>query len=126
MYSQFFLISLNEKGSFFKPLMFEFPEEKTSYEDIESKIMFGEAFLICAFYERYEGIKKFNLPNSNFNEYPSGKTILNFNDENKIIKLSGKLDKIYIFLRGGFIVPMQNTFDKFILNSIKLRDEKLN
>ena len=58
MHSQFFLISLNEMGSFFKPLMFEFPEEKTSYEDVESKIMFGEAFLIYAFYEKGEKIKK--------------------------------------------------------------------
>ena len=40
IYSQLFLISLNEKGSFFKPLMFEFPEERISYEDIESRIMF--------------------------------------------------------------------------------------
>ena len=126
MYSQFFLISLNEKGSFFKPLMFEFPEEKTSYEDIESKIMFGEAFLLCTFYERSEGIKKFKLPNANFNDYPTGKSIINHDQENKIIELSGKLDKIYIFLRGGFIVPGQNTFDKFILNSLKLRDENIN
>ena len=32
MYSQLFLISLNEKGSFFKPLMFEFPEDGYSYD----------------------------------------------------------------------------------------------
>ena len=126
MYSQFFLISLNEKGSFFKPLMFEYPEEKTSYEDIESKIMFGEAFLICAFYERSEDNKNFVLPNDNFNEYPTGKSIMNYNQKNKKIELSGQLDKIYIFLRGGFIVPSQNTFNKFILNSLKLRDEKIN
>jgi alpha-glucosidase (family GH31 glycosyl hydrolase) len=51
MYSQLFLISLNERGSFFKPIMFEFPEDINSYEDIESKIMIGEAFLLCAFYD---------------------------------------------------------------------------
>ena len=126
IYSQFFLISLNEKGSFFKPLMFEFPEEENSYQNIESKIMFGEAFLICAFYERNEGAKKFYLPNNNFNEFPSGNTIINYGDENRIIELSGKLDKLYIFLRGGYIVPYQNVFNKYILNSVKLRDEKLN
>jgi alpha-glucosidase (family GH31 glycosyl hydrolase) len=126
MYSQFFLISLNEKGSFFKPLMFEFPEDKASYEDIESKIMFGESFLLCTFYGSSEGAKKFNLPNSNFNEYPSGKSIINSGKENNMLELSGKLDKLYLFLRGGSIVPSQNTFDKFILNSLKLRDEKLN
>ena len=126
MYSQFFLISLNEKGSFFKPLMFEFPEDKASYEDIESKIMFGESFLLCTFYGASESVRKFTLPNSNFNEYPSGKSIIENGKEDNIIELSGKLDKLYLFLRGGSIVPSQNTFDKFILNSLKLREEKLN
>ena len=126
MYSQFFLISLNEKGSFFKPLMFEFPEDKASYEDIESKIMFGESFLLCTFYGASESVRKFILPNSNFNEYPSGKSIIDSGKEDNIIELSGKLDKLYLFLRGGSIVPSQNTFDKFILNSLKLREEKLN
>ena len=126
MYSQFFLIGLNEKGGFFKPLMFEYPEENASYENIESKILFGEAFLICAFYDRSEENKKFFLPDDNFNDYPTGKSIINKGDENTTIELSGKFDKIYIFLRGGKIIPYQNVFEKFILNSIKLRDEKIN
>ena len=128
MYSQFFLISLNEKGSFFKPLMFEFPDDETSYEDIESKIMFGEAFLLCTFYENNEDSKKFKFPNSNFNLYPSGKTLFNYDEKenNKIAELSGKLDDIHLFLRGGFIVPYQNVFDNYILNTQRLRDEKIN
>ena len=126
MYSQFFLISLNEKGSFFKPIMFEFPEERKSYEDIESRIMFGEAFLICTFYDSNEEDKTFIFPKSNFNEYPSGKTIIYYEEENRKIKLSGKLNITHIFLRGGFIVPYQNTFDKYIMNTIQLRDEKMN
>jgi len=130
MYSQFFLISLNEKGSFFKPLMFEFPEDETSYEDIESKIMFGEAFLLCTFYENNENSKKFKFPNSNFNLYPSGKPLFNYDEKenNKIMiaELSGKLDNIHLFLRGGFIVPYQNVFDNYILNTQRLRDEKIN
>ena len=126
IYSQLFLISLNEKGSFFKPLMFEFPEEKISYEDIESRIMFGEAFLICAFYDNNEDEKEFDLPKSNFNRYPTGVSTMNYEEGNKKIKLSGKLDQLHIFLRGGYIVPYQNTFDKYILNTMKLREEKLN
>ena len=126
IYSQLFLISLNEKGSFFKPLMFEFPEERISYEDIESRIMFGEAFLICAFYDNNEDEKEFDFPKSNFNKYPSGISIMNYDEGNKKIKLSGELNKLHIFLRGGFIVPYQNTFNKYILNTIKLREEKLN
>ena len=126
MYSQLFLISLNEKGSFFKPVMFEFPEERNSYENIESRVMFGEAFLICTFYDKSEEDKEFVFPNSHFNKYPRGKPIINYDDENRKISLSGKLNALHIFLRGGFIIPYQNTFEKYILNSMKLRDEKLN
>ena len=129
IYSQLFLISLNERGSFFKPVMFEFPNDNSSFEDIESKIMFGEAFLVCAFNTVNETEKLFKLPNANLNEYPSGKIISNYEEEEgegKIINLSGKLDMLHVFLRGGFIVPYQNTFDKYILNSLKLRDEKIN
>jgi alpha-glucosidase (family GH31 glycosyl hydrolase) len=125
MYSQLFLISLNEKGSFFKPVMFEFPEDKNSYEDIENKIMFGEAFLICAFNEVNEKDKEFTLPKEGFNRYPTGKLILDKNDANNKITLSGKLDEVHIFLREGFIIPKQNTFEKYILNTMKLREEKI-
>ena len=61
IYSQLFLISLNERGSFFKPPMFEFLEEEFPYADFESRIMFGEAFLICAFYDNNEDEKEFDL-----------------------------------------------------------------
>ena len=125
MYSQLFLISLNEKGSFFKPIMFEFPEDDYSYEDIESKIMIGEAALLCAFHEINEKDKEFLLPNATFNKYPNGKSIMNQEDKNNKIVLSGKLDEIHLFLREGFIVPKQNTFDKYIMNTMKLREEKL-
>ena len=128
MYTQFFLIGLTEKGSFFKPLMFEFDNEEASFEDIESKIMIGESFLLCAFFEDNENPKNFTFPNSHFNYYPSGKNLINYDDaeNNKVIELSGKFDEIHLFVRGGFIVPYQNTFDKYILNSEKLKDEKMN
>ena len=130
-YSEFFLISLNEKGSFFKPLMFEFPDAESSFEDIESKILIGEAFLLCAFFEDNENPKTFSFPNSNFNYYPSGKTLFNYDkeeDERKknIIDLSGNLDQIHLFLRGGFIVPYQNISEKYIQNTEQLRNEKIN
>ena len=125
MYSQLFLISLNEKGSFFKPVMFVYPEDQSSYEDIESKIMLGDALLLCVFNDVNEMSKEFTLPDSGFNRYPNGKRIINKNDENRKISLSGKLDEINIFLREGFIIPKQNTFEKYIMNTNKLREENL-
>ena len=130
-YSQFFLISINEKGSFFKPLMFEFPDSEASFEDIESKILVGEAFLLCAFFENNENSKTFSLPNSNFNYYPSGKILINYDEKEddgkkNMIELSGKLDEIHLFLRGGYIVPYQDINGKYIPNTEKLKDEKIN
>lgn len=51
---------------------------------------------------------------------------MNNGQENNTIKLSGNLDLLHIFMRGGYIIPYQNTFDKYILNSQKLREEKIN
>ena len=129
-YSQLYLVSLNEKGGFFKPVMFEYPNDMYSYENIESKIMLGEAILICAFFDNDEKDKEFILPNSNFNLYPSGKNIINYSSEDDINlrkkTLSGKLSELHIFVRGGYILPMQDTFSKFILNTHYLREEKIN
>jgi alpha-glucosidase (family GH31 glycosyl hydrolase) len=125
-YSQLFLISLNEKGGFFNPVMFEFPEDDDSYYDIENRIMLGDSFLLCPFFENNENDKEFIFPNSNWNKYPSGESILTFNDIDRKIKLSWKKDEIHIFLRGGYIIPMQDTFGKYIMNTFYLRLEKLN
>ena len=129
-YSQMFLVSLNEKGGFFKPIIFEYPDDKNSYDDIESKIMLGEAFLICTFFENEEKNKTFILPNSNFNSYPTGNNMLNYSEKSysslRKKNLSGKLNELHLFMRGGYIIPMQNTFDNYIMNTYYLRLEKLN
>ena len=130
-YSQLFLVSLNEKGAFFKPVMFEYPLDKNSYDDIESKIMLGEALLLCAFFENHEKNKTFIFPNSNFNMYPSGYAVVNYTNEsnysNKLRKsLSGKLNELHLFMRGGYIIPMQDTFDNYVMNTYYLRQQKIN
>ena len=134
IYSQFFLISLNEKGAYFKPLMFEFPDDDASYENIEDKIMVGEALLLCAFYDDNQNSKKFKFPNANFNSFPDGKSIVshvaddnnNNLEKNKVIELSGNLDVIHLFVRGGFILPYQNVNEKYVMNTKQLRNEKIN
>ena len=105
IYSQFFLISLNEKGAYFKPLMFN------------------------------QNAKKFKFPNANFNSFPDGKSIVshvaddnsnNNLEKNKVVELSGNLDVIHLFVRGGFILPYQDTNEKYIINTKQLRNEKIN
>lgn len=110
--------------------MFEFPSDKNSYEDIESKIMLGEALSLGAFFDPEEKNKTFIFPNSNFKVFPSGNTILNYTNSSflqmKKKNLSGKLSELHLFMRGGYIIPTQDTFDKYIMNTYYLRQEKLN
>ena len=109
--------------------MFEFPEDEASHENIEDKIMIGESLLLCAFYDNNKNSKKFKFPNSNFNSYPNGNSVINFSKENNNneLELSGKLDEIHLFLRGGFILPYQDiNEEKYIINTEKLREEKIN
>ena len=128
-YSQLFLVSLNEKGGFFKPVMFEFPDDIYSYHKMENIVMVGEALLICTFFENEEKDKNFTFPNANFNRYPNGENIINYSDNINIkreISLSGKKDELHIFVRGGYIIPMQDTLTKYVMNTFYLRQEKLN
>ena len=53
----------------------------------------------------------------------------NYNKEensDKEIELSGKKNELHIFLRGGYIIPMQDIFNKYVMNTFYLRQEKLN
>ena len=133
-YSQLFLVSLNEKGGFFKPVMFEYPDDIYSYDNIKDRIMVGEAFLLCPFYDDEEIDKSFIFPNDNYNRYPNGENINTYSEEteeindknNRVIKLSGKKNELHIFLRGGYIIPMQETLNKYVMNTFYLRHQKLN
>ena len=110
-------------------MMFEFPDDINSYDNFENRIMLGEAFLICPFFDNEEKDKKFIFPNAHFNKYPNGENIINYteeNDNNREIKLSGKKNELHIFLRGGYIIPMQDTLNKYVENTFYLRHERLN
>ena len=72
--------------------------------------------------------------NDNYNRYPIGENINTYSEEteeindknNRVIKLSGKKDELHIFLRGGYIIPMQETLNKYVMNTFYLRHQKLN
>ena len=67
-----------------------------------------------------------SFPNGNWNLYPSGESIIRENDNERQKELSGKFEDINIYLRGGCIIPFQDTFNKFINNSYYLRQENMN
>ena len=126
-YSQMFKISLGESGSFFKPLFFNFPNDNNTYDNIDSNAMIGDAFYLIPNFNIDDNIKDIEsyFPNANWNYFPLFTSFINF-DKNKEsgskINLKGDYDKIHLFMRGGFIIPYQDTFSTSIKNSRDLRN----
>ena len=124
-YTSLFKVSLGEKGSFFKPLFFEyFSDEKTTVDMAES-FMVGDAFIVFPVFKNETDDIEVYMPKDDWSKFPSGEIYRSKNDGNgKKIKLSGEFGLIHIFMRGGQIFPFQNTFNKFIANTKALSKEK--
>ena len=125
-YSEMVFIGLNEKSSLFKPVFYTFPYDDLSYEHIDERVMIGDSFILFpVFTDDVKNFKK-NFPNGNWNLYPNGESIIKENETNRNKEISGKFEDINIYLRGGCIIPFQDTFNKYISNSYYLRQEKMN
>ena len=127
-YSQMFKISLGESGSFFKPLFFNFPNDKNTYDNIDSNAMIGDAFYLIPNFNIEDNIKDIEayFPNANWNYFPSFVNFITFDkkkDSGSKINLKGYYDIIHLFMRGGFIIPYQDTFSVSIKNSRDLRNQ---
>ena len=124
-YSNLFKVSLGEKGSFFKPLFFDYPLDSNTYIDMAESFMIGDAFLIYPIYKNETDDVEVYLPKDDWNIFPTGEIYKTKKDwTGGKIKLSGEFNNINIFMRGGQIFPFQNTFNKFIANSKALSKEK--
>ena len=126
IYSHLFATSLNEKVGFFNPVFFSFPNDLESYNNMDEKAMVGDAFILFPIFDEKTDNITVKLPPGKWNYYPSGKMLKEYEDNDRNVTLSGEFDIIHLYMRGGFIVPWQNTFDKYIQNSYYLRQENLN
>ena len=126
IYSYLFSVSLNEKVGFFNPVFFNYPNDPESYNKIDEKAMVGDAFILFPIFEDDENKnKEMIFPPGKWNYYPNGKIFKDYNEDRQII-LSQNLDIIHLYMKGGMIIPNQNTFDKYIQNSFYLRNESIN
>ena len=124
-YTNLFKVSLGEKGSFFKPLFFEYYSDLNTTLDIAESFMVGDAFLIYPIYKDETDDIEVYMPKDDWSIFPTGEIFKSKGDwEGGKIKLSGEFNLIHIFMRGGQIFPYQNTFNKFIPNSNALNKEK--
>ena len=123
-YTELFKVSLGEKGSFFKPLFFNYYSDENTYINIGESFMIGDAFVVYPIFSDETDNIEVYLPKDDWNVFPSGENIKNKSDESEVISLSGEFNRINIFMRGGYIFPYQDTFNKYIANTHYLNKEK--
>ena len=115
IYSQMMLISIGEKGSYFKPAFFEFINDDILYKDyyMNRYIMAGSCLYYIPNLNKNDWSYKGYFPNWNFNKFPSGEKVFTYDSSrNKgyYLKLSGDYDILNIYIKGGSIIPYQNVF----------------
>jgi len=127
-YTQIFMISLGIKGAYFKPCFFEFPEDEILFNEmnvLNTHIMLGDSFLFIPNLNKLDSDYLAYFPNSNFNKFPEGDIFVDYIKERTMGQfkaLSGGYLDINIFLRGGKIIPYQNSDDVF--STIDLRRKR--
>ena len=123
-YTELFKVSLGEKGSFFKPLFFDYFSDENAYINPGESFMIGDAFVIYPIFSNEVGNIDVYLPKDDWSVFPTGEIIRNKSDEGGIISLTGEFNHVNIFMRGGYIFPYQDTFNKYVANSHYLKNEK--
>jgi alpha-glucosidase (family GH31 glycosyl hydrolase) len=118
-YSELFLISLGEFGSFFKPVFFEYPNDLNTYENISDCAMIGRKLLLYPLFQNETNDIEAYFPNDDWNYMNGSKLLIKKNDTNvgTYLNISGEFNIIHLYIRGGNIIPFQdsthvrNTYD---------------
>ena len=94
IYSHLFAAHLNEKVGFFNPVFFYYPNDPESYNNMNEKIMIGDAFILFPIFTNETSNINRTFPPGRWHYFPSGKILINETD-NRTQTLSGELDKIH-------------------------------
>jgi len=95
------------------PLFFEFPNDDTAFKEIENSILVGKSVLVS--FALYPGQKTINqyFPNNDWYELTTGKHVIKYNPKTPntgtFIKLQASFEYNNMHLRGGKIIPYQDT-----------------
>lgn len=124
-YTELFKISLGKSGAFFKPVFFEFYNDEKAYEKIDESAMLGNSLILYPVFSNETDDINVYLPNDDWNIYPTGEIFKNKSEgiSGEDITLSGEYNHINIFMRGGRIIPYQETFEKYVPNTAALNEE---
>lgn len=125
-YSNMYLISLGEKGSFFKPVFFNYINDNKTYDKIDYVAMIGDSFILFPLFQNETTDIDGYFPNDDW-YYINGKSLLkkkSSGNEGTTLKLSGAFDIIHLYLRGGSIIPYQDT-STYVKNTYELQQKPL-
>jgi alpha-glucosidase (family GH31 glycosyl hydrolase) len=110
-YTEMMQVSManNTFYTFYKPMFFEFPEDKEAYNDIANNVMIGEAIKTSVNAKSAtQNLTSFYFPAGTWCSLfePIGQCVSS--DKGHWLEMDSHLDKSYAHLRERFIVPMQN------------------
>ena len=126
-YSEMFKISIGRSGSFFKPVFFNFPHDKETYNIIDSSLMLGNSFIFFPIFKDGENGIKVYFPNEDWN-YINGSILFNkeiSKDNGKNVNLTTKYSDHHLYIKGGVIFTQQDTFNEPVKNTDDLRKRRL-
>ena len=122
-YTEIFKISIGEKAAFFKPVFFEYYSDEQAYKNVDESFMLGEALIVYPIFSDEINDINVYMPKGDWYTFPEGEIFRKKTEDGGIVNLSGDFNIVNIFMRGGYILPYQDTFSKYIPNSHKLHDE---
>lgn len=107
-----------------KPMFAEYRPEKNIKDELyymDTQFMFGSNFLASPVVTYNERNKKTYFPSDRFYDFYTGRLV---NDRERYITVDAPLDKLPLFIRAGFVTPIQSLPDK-LRNFNELRKRPL-
>jgi alpha-glucosidase (family GH31 glycosyl hydrolase) len=121
IYTKVFLVSLNG-GLSIQPLFFIFPGDDFVSRNIDRGFIYGEELLISTSLDEEKQYSMY-LPNANWFKFPSGDIVWKYKCNRKegiTIQLSTTTSIPHLFLKGGSIIPYQDTMTQKLKNITEL------
>lgn len=110
-----------EGGSFIRPMFIDFRSDnlKDQLYNMDDQFMLGSNFMVSPVIYPGDRKKKTYFPDELFYNFYNGK-VMNPNGEG-FIQIDAPLDSLPIFLRAGFITPVQDSLGITMINQLRKR-----
>jgi alpha-glucosidase (family GH31 glycosyl hydrolase) len=95
-------------GAVLRPLVYEFPNESTTFS-LDEQFMVGPALLVSpVLYENRTNVTAWFPPQNNWYDFFTGELIINETAQPRTLELDTPYDKIQVHMRGGTVLLTQS------------------